>query len=217
LTPSGFNLGALNQGALTPPPHPHPTLPATAVLPPTAAASAADGALAALSDRSLGDALREMLNQRASKDRPHALVLFDIDQLQRTNQTHGDLTGDRVLEGLATILRRLAMHDGLVVARAGDDEFAVLIRSATPGQAEAFADAVRSWVRRLPSVLPPLASAAPHDSGEGPTTLELSVSAGVACARSAVDGGVDGKHLVAAAREALRSAKRAGGDRVSVA
>jgi diguanylate cyclase len=173
-----------------------------------------DGALAVLSERPLGTALREMLNQRANQDRPHALVLFDIDQLHRTNQTHGRLVGDRVLEGLATILRRLAMHDGLVAARAGDDEFAVLIRAAQPGQAEAFADAVRSWVRRLPSVMPPLTVA---DDAEVPAVLELSVSAGIACARSAADGGADGKQLLAAAREALRSAKRAGGDRVSVA
>jgi diguanylate cyclase (GGDEF)-like protein len=173
--------------------------------------------LALLSERPLADALREMLATRASADKPHALILFDIDQLSRANQSHGRLVGDRVLEGIATILWRLVRHDGWTAVRTGDDEFAVLLRAAKQGAAESFADAVRSWVRRLPAVVPGSGVSSPTFEPDGVPPLDLSISAGIATARSASDGGADGRHLVAAAREALRSAKRAGGDRVSIA
>jgi GGDEF domain-containing protein len=109
------------------------------------------------------------------------------------------------------------MHDGWIAVRSGDDEFAVLLRSPKAGQAESFAEAVRSWVRRLPAVVPGSGASSATLEAEGVVPLDLSVSAGIATAASTSDGGDQGQRLAAAAREALRSAKRAGGNRVSVA
>src|SRR3546814_3651716 len=58
-------------------------------------------------------------------DRPAAAVLLDIDRFKAVNDAHGHECGDRVLIGLARLLRD-GVRDGIdLPARIGGEEFAV--------------------------------------------------------------------------------------------
>jgi diguanylate cyclase (GGDEF)-like protein len=55
-----------------------------------------------------------------------AVLFIDLDRLHRVNEAHGHAVGDNVLQRVAELLRRCTRgHD--VVARLGDDDFAVLL------------------------------------------------------------------------------------------
>jgi len=93
---------------------------------------------------SLSDALTGLSNRRGFAVRaeddvrrarrsgtPFVLGVADVDGLTAINATHGRLEGDRAIREAAGILRR-TFRDSDVVARVGGDEFAVLLREATP-------------------------------------------------------------------------------------
>ncbi len=125
----------------------------------------------------------ELLEQAREAESSLALVLLDVDDFKRINDTHGHPTGDRVLAGLARELRR-----GDEAFRLGGDEFALVLPGA--GETEALASA-GALVQRL-----------------GETAFEhgepLTVSAGIAVfPRHASARG----ELVAAADRALYDAK----------
>lgn len=68
---------------------------------------------------------------RALHDRsPLAPVLFKVDDLNAVNRELGLRTGDEMLRRISRVLRKVA-PDPDVVARVGDDEFAVLLVGTT--------------------------------------------------------------------------------------
>ncbi len=54
------------------------------------------------------------------------LVLFDLDDFKRVNDTYGHLTGDRVLRDVGTLFDRHTRAEDLI-ARYGGDEFVLLV------------------------------------------------------------------------------------------
>jgi len=70
--------------------------------------------------------------QRARSERFHVTVLlYDIDDFKRYNDTYGHAAGDEILRETALLMRQITReHD--VVARIGGDEFAVLFWDAEP-------------------------------------------------------------------------------------
>ncbi|HWR39647.1 MAG TPA: GAF domain-containing protein [Patescibacteria group bacterium] len=68
-----------------------------------------------------------------------AIIVCDVDGLKLMNDTMGHVAGDRVLTGVAGILRKSVRQED-VVARIGGDEFAVLLREG---------DAVGEVCRRI--------------------------------------------------------------------
>ena len=78
--------------------------------------------------------------------RPFALALLDVDFFKRINDTHGHLVGDRVLVGLAHLLRS-TVRDGDTVARVGGEEFAVLLNDIRETDVGAFLDRVQAAIR----------------------------------------------------------------------
>jgi len=105
---------------------------------------------------SLSDALTGLSNRRGFAVRaeddvrrarrsgtPFVLGVADVDGLTAINATHGRLEGDRAIREAAGILRR-TFRDSDVVARVGGDEFAVLLREATPECAVMLADRLRA-------------------------------------------------------------------------
>jgi diguanylate cyclase (GGDEF)-like protein len=76
------------------------------------------------------DQLGQALSRGRSIDRAVAVLLFDVDDFTRVNDTHGRPFGDALLRDLARRLSRAASVSSLV-ARVGNDEFAVLIEDVT--------------------------------------------------------------------------------------
>lgn len=73
-----------------------------------------------------------------------ALILADIDYFKKVNDTYGHLFGDKVIKGLATVLKAHA-GEGHAVARLGGEEFGLLL----PGVDLASAQAVSEKIRRI--------------------------------------------------------------------
>lgn len=65
-----------------------------------------------------------------------ALILVDVDHFKQINDTYGHPAGDRVIQEVASQLRRVTRGEDLV-ARLGGDEFAVLISGCTSTAATA--------------------------------------------------------------------------------
>ena len=70
----------------------------------------------------------------AERDRPIALLFFDIDNFKLVNDSLGHAAGDELLRGAAERIAR-ALRGGDLVARFGGDEFVVLCRNVDGEQA----------------------------------------------------------------------------------
>lgn len=123
------------------------------------------------------------------------LVLFDADHFKRVNDTHGHLTGDRVLMAIADVLRGAA-RAGDLVARIGGEEFGWLMPGVDCTDARHAAERVRVALGQV-------------DHG---AAGRVTVSAGVAHVEAG--GGDVSAELLRRADEALYAAKRAGRDQV---
>ena len=149
-------------------------------------------ALTGLANR---DCFLEVLDRALADQENVAVLLVDLDRFRLVNDRHGHDTGDSVLREVAARLT-LAMVGEPLVARLGDDNFAVLLR-ATDGDAPLAARA-RDLIRMLE---PPVPS--------GTTTVKIGASIGIAA------GPRDGKRGVAllrAADIAMIHARSAGGN-----
>ena len=71
-----------------------------------------------------------------------AVLFIDLDRFHRVNEAHGHAVGDAVLQRVADVLRRCTRgHD--VVARLGDDDFAVLLNRLSNPELQAAVAAER--------------------------------------------------------------------------
>jgi diguanylate cyclase (GGDEF)-like protein len=130
---------------------------------------------------------------------PVAVLLLDVDGFSALNHVHGVAVGDAILRELAMRLR-LRIRSADALGRVGGDSFIAILPHTDERGAAVFADALR---RRL--ITRPMLT----DAGE----LTLSVSIGVAFMRPGMELSAD--ELLAAADEALASARAAGGNRIA--
>ncbi len=143
-------------------------------------------------DRALSDMVRDF----RERNYPFSLLMIDIDDFKKVNDTYGHQAGDKVLKEIAREIRStLRARD--VVARYGGEEFAVLLPGTTFGQAIRIAERLRKNIEKM-SVI--------HNDEAIPVT----VSIGVATARK----GIDETSIVEIADKALYLAKRSGKNQV---
>jgi diguanylate cyclase (GGDEF)-like protein/PAS domain S-box-containing protein len=103
-----------------------------------------------------------------------SLLLLDLDDFKRVNDTRGHQAGDRVMIEIAEVLRG-ALRASDVAARYGGDEFAVILPSAPVEAAEAIGEGLRDAIAeaRLGSPEKPITASVgvtgirPGDSAEG--------------------------------------------------
>jgi diguanylate cyclase (GGDEF)-like protein len=127
------------------------------------------------------------------------LIMLDIDDFKRVNDTYGHLQGDMVLREVAHVLRESSREID-EPARYGGEEMAVALPQTGLQGAYEFAERVRQRIEGLK--LPLL---------EGEGTLRVTASFGVASLPHSAK--VDKDALVAAADAALYRAKRSGKNR----
>lgn len=153
------------------------------------------------------DPLTGLLNRRAfteavalrltNHDPAHthlAVMMLDLDDFKRINDTQGHSAGDRLLQVVAGLLRQHSPADG-IVCRAGGEEFLIAL-TCTPDDAAPLARKFCDEVAALPSGI---------TASIGTTSAEL---------RSLCAAEVDNcvEELVAVADRAMYAAKRTGGN-----
>ena len=124
------------------------------------------------------------------------LIMLDLDNFKRVNDTYGHQQGDVVLKWVAHVLRETS-RDADAPARYGGEELALILPHTDLDGTYAIAERVRAAIEELR--IPRL-----DDAGE----LRVTASLGVA---AAAGGDADG--LIAEADGALYAAKRAGKNR----
>lgn len=159
-------------------------------------------ALTGVGNRAAFDARLEIELQRAQRSGGcFALLMMDVDNFKRFNDTHGHQAGDRVLKAVAgTLEDNVRKVD--YVARYGGEEFAVIAPDSTP-------DGVAHLAERLRVVI---ASSVVPWNGLG---LAVSISIGIA-AYSSVPQGIAPCEVIRLADEQLYAAKCAGRDCVRI-
>jgi diguanylate cyclase (GGDEF)-like protein len=138
-----------------------------------------------------GEFFLRLENLVAPRQGEVALILVDVDDFKRINDSKGHLVGDRVLQGVSRVIER-CQRAGAEVGRFGGEEF-VVATIATPERARVLAEALRRQIQR---------------------EVNVTVSVGVATARKA---DWDVRRLVGMADKALYEAKHAGKNRVCLA
>lgn len=131
---------------------------------------------------------------------PLSLVVLDVDNFGMLNASFGARAGDRLLHGVASLVKQ-NVRDADSVYRSGPDEFAVLLPSTERDKARAVAERLCRVVRENRTLA---------DDG---AALIASVSAGVVEFDEDMRGTAP---LLERAREALASARQMGRDRVQV-
>lgn len=158
-----------------------------------------DGVTDLYNHRYFQERLREML-QSAAAQRPVSLMMVEIDQFKRYNDTFGHRQGDMALFSLSRALEQSTKaRDGLV-ARYGGDEFVVILPQVGQTEAIHVAREVRDQTYRL--VAESLAQ-----KNLPSITLSIGVATYPEDALSAGD-------LIEAADQAMYVVKHSGGDRV---
>jgi two-component system, cell cycle response regulator len=147
----------------------------------------------------------EMLAMEAARARrlgyPVGLLMLDVDDFKRVNDTYGHLVGDQVLREVAMVLRRSLRRTDVAV-RYGGEEFAVVLPGLGAPGVRAVGEKLRRAVRGLPRL--------ERDGKEAPP-ITISVG-GVSQSPTLVDS----VSLVREADAALYEAKRRGKDVVHV-
>ena len=131
-----------------------------------------------------------------------ALLMFDIDEFKKINDTHGHYAGDVVIKKMAEIVRKNTRGYDLV-GRYGGDEFMVLITSTTEEQAASFAEHLRNKISTTDIAIPGT-----------DVPVRITISGGLAMFPT---HGQSTTELFRAADEALYESKRQGRNRVLVA
>ncbi|MEI6289958.1 MAG: diguanylate cyclase [Chloroflexota bacterium] len=112
-----------------------------------------------LEELSIHDPLTNLFNSRyfyllalseiersARYTHPLTLIVIDIDDLNAINEKHGYINGDKVIKGIALILKQ-SLRNSDILCRHGGDEFAILLAETPAEQAMQVAERLRNSIR----------------------------------------------------------------------
>jgi diguanylate cyclase (GGDEF)-like protein len=160
--------------------------------------AATDGLTGLFNHRHLHQAMERMLERCRRDERPVALIMLEIDNFKRYNDTYGHQRGDEVLRIVAEMLRKGSRATD-IVARYGGDEFMIVLPDTGKDTAGEIGERLRRAIEAYPFRL-----------GENIVT-NVTLSVGVA---ASPDDGDTVDRLVDAVDRAQYSAKRSGGNKV---
>jgi diguanylate cyclase (GGDEF)-like protein len=147
---------------------------------------------------------RELMSKEAARAQRFghelSLIMLDLDDFKRVNDTYGHLQGDEVLRTIGEVLSSESRGVD-EPARYGGEEFAVALPETGLAGAMELAERIRARIE---------SEAIPRIEGSG--TLRITASVGAASIPESADSA---RTLIAAADAALYEAKRSGKNRVS--
>src|SRR5438067_4628625 len=157
-------------------------------------AARTDGLTGLMNRRALDEELQRCLAEFQQQGRPATLLMLDVDQFKKFNDTFGHLAGDHVLAYTAKLLHGQALATD-VVARFGGEEFAILFKGAAAASVRERAERLRQQIGK-------------RMLGLGDRKLHVTASAGLA----ELVAGDTVTDWVARADRALYTAKSGGRD-----
>ena len=173
----------------------------------------------ALTSQAVEDQLTGTVNRRGMEERlrfllqaPHtrgeanagsiAILIFDVDDFKRYNDTYGHQRGDRTLSKVARTASEMIQRAGDFVARYGGEEFLVALQGTSPEDAIVFAERLRERIQQL---------GIPHASSSASDVVTISV--GIAWSTLETR---ETSELIQRADSALYAAKAAGRNRSAI-
>ncbi len=159
-----------------------------------------DGLTQLNNHRTFQELINREVRRSARSDAPLTLLMIDVDHFKNFNDTHGHPAGDKVLKGVADILRA-SLRATDIVARYGGEEFAVVLVDTPLNFAASVADKICSAIREADF------GGAEKSQPLGSITASIGMAGWPMHGESAAD-------LIEAADGALYAAKHAGRDRV---
>jgi diguanylate cyclase (GGDEF)-like protein len=158
-----------------------------------------DGLTGLLNHRTFQHGFNMMLQRESRRQGSLSLLLCDIDYFKKINDTYGHPFGDKVLQGVASILGKAARRVDLT-ARYGGEEFALLLEGAGEKGAIKVAARIRKEIENTV-----------FRHVQGPVRVTISVGLAVS-----PEHGTDKALLLSRADQALYQAKKQGRNRVVV-
>jgi diguanylate cyclase (GGDEF)-like protein len=138
---------------------------------------------------------------QASREKPVALIMLDIDYFKKYNDTYGHVVGDLVLRLIVQVIRTHIKRTD-IVGRWGGEEFGIILPKTTLEQTQLVANRIRQTLVTIPLL---------DESGKA--FPKPTVSQGIAVFP---DHAQNASQLVDLADAALYDAKHAGRDQVRV-
>lgn len=107
----------------------------------------ADPLTGALNRRGFDMQFSRLLAESETSNGEISLIMLDIDHFKKINDTHGHLFGDKVIRGVAEVLKaNVKGRDA--IARLGGEEFGVLLPETSLSGAKVLADKIRQMVEK---------------------------------------------------------------------
>lgn len=156
-----------------------------------------DGLTGLPNRRHFDRSLSEMLARATRRRQSFSLVLIDVDQFKRFNDTHGHLAGDGCLAAVGKAMAQ-TIRGTDVIARYGGEEFALLLPETGKDAARALTENLRRAIAAV-------------DLSHLPGS-PASVTASLGIASKSADEITSAEQLIACADEALYAAKHEGRD-----
>lgn len=109
-----------------------------------------DGLTGLYNRRYFNEKLEELVNQAKEDGSCLSLIMIDVDNFKRYNDTYGHLAGDQLLKTIALVISD-AVRDGDIVTRYGGEEFAVILDHTGKETALQIGERIRISVANIPS------------------------------------------------------------------
>ncbi len=163
-----------------------------------------DGLTGIANRRHLDDYLDREWRRAIRSRAPLSVVMVDIDNFKKYNDTYGHHAGDQALKRVAQAMAGALRRAGDLVTRCGGEEFAVVLPETSAEHAHIVAETLRRVVESLAIV-----------HGGSPVAPCVTVSVGVAS--EVPDRASSATALLAAADAAMYRSKQGGRNRVTAA
>ncbi len=165
-----------------------------------------DGLTGLANRRNFDMLLKTELRRSASLKRHLSLIMLDLDNFKRYNDTYGHLTGDKLLAQVGQILHHNIRSIDLA-ARYGGEEFSIILPECSAADALTIAEKLRTTIEtsHFPDSL-------------GTFTASITASLGIATYDPAITAHApDSEKIISLADKALYEAKEAGRNRIIAA